>query len=193
MKSFLRKRWHGIPVGIITVVLLICLTAGGVFAAYQFFTGTAEVTVEEALVVEWIGEGELSPGLSWDSSTNTLTVSGLKVGETTGSMFWITNSASVDIPITVTWTQTDGPEAVRGYGGPYSGDDTKSWIGCEGGGDKGNFNPRLAVVPAHAIAGWENAVKPPEEREPFCAIGVGIHAGYSSPPGVYTFTLTVER
>lgn len=184
MKSFLKKRWHHLPLGIVTAVLLVCLLAGGAFAAYQFVTGTAELTVEEALELVWM-DPPFAPGLDWDPNTNTLTVN-LKAGETTGSMFWITNSASVDIPVTVIWTQTGGPEAVLGPGGPYPMPCAESWIGCEWNVDcLGNFNPRTAIVPAGAIPGWG--------QSPQCAIGVGVHAGHSSQPGVYTFTLTMER
>jgi len=49
MKGFLKKRWHTIPVGIITAILLVCLVAGGVVAAaaaYPFFTANIVVEVE---------------------------------------------------------------------------------------------------------------------------------------------------
>lgn len=183
MKLF-KKRWHRLPVGIITAVLVACLIAGSAFAAYNFFTATAEVTVEEALDVEFTPN---DASATWDGTT--LTLRDIKVGETTGFMFWITNSASVDIPVTVTWTQTSGPSTVLGPGGPYPVPCADSWIGCEGGGDKGNFNPRTAVVPAGAVAGWEYQ----GTGAPQCAIGIGFHAGHSTAPGTYTFTLDIER
>jgi len=51
MKRFLKKRWHSIPVGIITAVLVLGLVTGSVFAAYSFFTATAQVEVVEAIAV----------------------------------------------------------------------------------------------------------------------------------------------
>lgn len=33
MKRFLKKRWHSIPVALVTAVLLVCLISGSVFAA----------------------------------------------------------------------------------------------------------------------------------------------------------------
>jgi len=53
MKRFLKKRWHSIPVGIITAVLVLGLVAGSVFAAYTVLTGTATVTVDEAITAEF--------------------------------------------------------------------------------------------------------------------------------------------
>ena len=50
MKRFLHKKWHSIPVGIITAVLLVCLLAGGVLA-YQVWTSNVEVEVEESIEV----------------------------------------------------------------------------------------------------------------------------------------------
>lgn len=51
MKKFLKKRWHGIPVGIVSALLALVLVTGSVFAAYGFLTATVEVKVEEAIVV----------------------------------------------------------------------------------------------------------------------------------------------
>lgn len=51
MKRFFGKRWHRIPVALVSVLLILALTAGGVFAAYPFFTSTATVTVVEAVAV----------------------------------------------------------------------------------------------------------------------------------------------
>ena len=51
MKRFLKKKWHRIPLGIITVTLLACLVAGSAFAAYGFWSATAEVTIDEPMTV----------------------------------------------------------------------------------------------------------------------------------------------
>lgn len=73
MKSFLKKRWHHLPVSIITAILLVCLLAGGAFAAYPFFAGNAHVTVVEALTVTNIvgDDGDFTGqagNYSWDVS-----------------------------------------------------------------------------------------------------------------------------
>jgi len=48
----MKKRWHAIPVGIITVILLACLVAGSAFAAIVVGTvqlpATGTITVEAA-------------------------------------------------------------------------------------------------------------------------------------------------
>ena len=53
MKRFLRKRWLGLPVGIITVVLLVLALTGSALAAngYIFFRGSVDAEVREAIAV----------------------------------------------------------------------------------------------------------------------------------------------
>ena len=53
MKQFLKKRWHGIPVGIVSGLLALVLVAGGAFAAFSFLTLTTEITVDEPLTIEY--------------------------------------------------------------------------------------------------------------------------------------------
>jgi len=68
MKRFLKKRWHSIPVGIITAVLVLGLVAGGVFAAidaFEVFRSVTKVTVLEPLEVIEIQ----APGEFWDWGT----------------------------------------------------------------------------------------------------------------------------
>lgn len=88
MKRFLKRRWHHLPLGIVTAVLVACLIAGGAFAAYAFYTGTVEVTIDEPMTVEpyyvsedvtWDGQNytvDLCPGqtvrLGWDVKNNCL-------------------------------------------------------------------------------------------------------------------------
>lgn len=62
MKRFLQKRWHHLPIGIVTAVLVACLLAGGAFAAYQTYTATLETIVDEPIEVltttaEWTNPG----------------------------------------------------------------------------------------------------------------------------------------
>lgn len=60
MKGFLKSKWHSIPVGIVSAVLILCLMAGSAFAAYTFLTATIELTIEEPMVVsfDWPDDGE---------------------------------------------------------------------------------------------------------------------------------------
>jgi len=57
MRKFLKKRWHSLPVGIISALLVVGLLTGGAFAAYGFLHATVDVTVDEAIVVS-VGEGD---------------------------------------------------------------------------------------------------------------------------------------
>jgi len=65
LKRFLRKRWLGLPIGIIAIALLVFLLAGGVLAAtgaFEVFKSTTEVSVLEPLEVTEIQ----APGEFWD-------------------------------------------------------------------------------------------------------------------------------
>ncbi len=61
MKRFFAKRWHGIPIAIISAVLLVCLLAGSAFAAYGFFKATVNVEVEEAIYPSYGCSDDLAP------------------------------------------------------------------------------------------------------------------------------------
>lgn len=69
MKRFLQKRWHGLPVAVLALILI----AGVVVAAYPFLTATVEVEVEEAIVVAiWPAWDNLEPYGSVDDVEITL-------------------------------------------------------------------------------------------------------------------------
>jgi len=73
MKQFLKKRWHGIPVGIVSALLAIVLVAGGVLAAtgaFEVFRSDTEVTVLEPLEVTEIQ----ATGEWWDWSDPEATI-----------------------------------------------------------------------------------------------------------------------
>ncbi len=65
MKRFLSKRWHRIPTGIITVILLACLVAGSAFAAYPFLGFTTDISVDEPLAVEYNLQGQYGGDSAW--------------------------------------------------------------------------------------------------------------------------------
>jgi len=74
MKRFLHKKWLSIPV---IVVLVLALTAGSVFAAFNFLKVGVDVMVEEAIVVAMYPEWDnLEPYGSVDDVTITLTEDG---------------------------------------------------------------------------------------------------------------------
>ena len=97
MKRFLKKRWHSIPVGILTAVLVVCLLAGSALAAYNFLTYTADVTVEEAIGVQFTTN---DPDVTWDG--NTITIENLVVGDFKCGYFAFTNiSQYSDLQVTI--------------------------------------------------------------------------------------------
>ena len=65
MKTFLRKRWHRIPVGIIGALMAVLLIATSVFAAYNFFTLTTEIEVTEPMEIEYNLDGKYSGDYAW--------------------------------------------------------------------------------------------------------------------------------
>ncbi len=53
MKQLFKKKWRSIPVGIIAAALMVCLLAGGAFAAYTFTGMNVTVNVDEPLQVQY--------------------------------------------------------------------------------------------------------------------------------------------
>jgi len=120
MKKLLHKRWHSIPVAIITAILVVCLLAGGALA-YTVMTWTAEVTVLEPLEVTEIQ----APGLDLP------VYAGCEIGlsQTNGGKYFITNLAGCPITVTITVDESTGQMAWYGFKGcyattGYSGSDT---------------------------------------------------------------------
>jgi len=60
MKKLWNWKWRSIPMGIVSAVLIVCLLAGGVLAAYNFAQVKVEVVVEEAIVLgyNWCPSGD---------------------------------------------------------------------------------------------------------------------------------------
>ncbi len=116
MKRFLKRRWHSIPVALVTAILVVCLLAGGVFAAYTVWTGQAETEVLESIEVytadsvaadgSLLGAGWASlcyfPDTVWpgtDLGAKNLT-----------AKYVIHNIGPIPITITVTMTEPAGME-----------------------------------------------------------------------------------
>jgi hypothetical protein len=51
LKKLFAKRWHSIPVAVVSAIVLVCLLAGSAFAAYNFLSINATIGVEEPMVV----------------------------------------------------------------------------------------------------------------------------------------------
>lgn len=106
MKRLLKKRWHHLPVGIITAVLLACLIAGSAFAAYTVWHQTFTVTVTEPIEVSVFHE----PSASLDPGTGGI-----------GLILHIHNTGGAPLPITVSWECNDIGDIVfaPNYGAGY--------------------------------------------------------------------------
>ena len=78
MKQFLKKRWHGIPVGIVSGLLALVLVAGGAFAAYGWLNFNIEVEVMEPLTIEYQVYDQQGASSGWlpVSDGDILTISG---------------------------------------------------------------------------------------------------------------------
>jgi hypothetical protein len=94
MKKFLAKRWHSIPIGIMVAALLVCLLAGGAFAAYAFYGGTATITVSEPMT---ISPYYTSPDVTWDGNNY---IVDLGPGEVARLGWDVLNNGSVALNVT---------------------------------------------------------------------------------------------
>ena len=73
-----KKKWHRIPVGILTAVMLVCLLAGSAFAAYGWLNFTTTIEVMEPLSIEYNLAGEYGGDDVWHplGDADSLTISG---------------------------------------------------------------------------------------------------------------------
>lgn len=127
MRQFLRKRWHGIPVALVSALLLVCLLAGSAFAAYTFLTVAATVEVQEAIVPSFGARDDLAPYMIPESDVLPLiTVGGsgssvtlaITAGTKDASEFLpgeelilplnLRNRSNADMPIRITVSGTPG-------------------------------------------------------------------------------------
>ena len=101
LRSFASKKWNGLPIGAMTIALILSLViGGGVYAAVTLLTGTANVTVQEAITIT-----KASP-TDGDWSNNIWAVSTYP-GETKTLTLDLANAGSANIPVTVTVTHSD--------------------------------------------------------------------------------------
>jgi len=80
MKRFLKKRWHSIPVALVSALLVLALVAGGAFAAYNFFTASIKAEVVEAIAIgTWDTWDNLDPYGSVDDVDITIGEEGITI------------------------------------------------------------------------------------------------------------------
>jgi len=146
MKLF-KKRWHRLPIGILTAVLVACLLAGSVFAAYQVFTSTTEVSVLEPLEVTEIQP----PGTFWDwrnpdepIQTDIEIYAGMDIGAAGyGGKYFVLNLSPQPVSVTVTVTEASGQMDWYGlaiyYSNGWHATDTCNWDNPIVTSDENNF------------------------------------------------------
>jgi len=100
MKKFLKRRWHGIPVGIITVLVLV----GVVAASYTFLSHTIEITVDEPLTIEYNLNGAYGGDALWHPlpDVDSLTIEG-SAGDIFNIDLRINNRANSALTVTTTF------------------------------------------------------------------------------------------
>jgi len=188
MKKFLKKRWHHIPVGIVSALLALVLVAGGAFAAYVTWTGEVSVTVDEAFSVE--------PGLTaaiytdatvtWDGDT--VTITDMVAGERAQFAIEITSSSSAPLDATVTMAQTSGDttwvvgdfadwQRIMLAGGLPVPTDSQFMVQSPVGSPPDVGNPVVVTIPG-------GGTQP---------VYIWMQAGSDVVPMVYTFSVTVAR
>ncbi|MBA7584461.1 hypothetical protein ES708_26416 [subsurface metagenome] len=92
MKRFLNKKWHSIPVALLSALLVLALVAGGAFAAVYI--------TEDQLITQEITEPYVPPDKDYGTiEAPTIDLPGIEVGETFGL-------------VTGTVTVTVGPDGV---------------------------------------------------------------------------------
>jgi len=196
MKHFLKKRWRGIPVGIISAVLAICLCAGGAFAAYNFAKVKVEVTVEEAIVLgynwdvddlpPYMEGGTVLPDIKLEAGTGgyDLDVT-IEAGAADASEFC--PGETLIIPLNVR-NKSDGDITVDATSGGSTNLEVKFRV------DDGTWTDSASI----AMAGHQGAFGSDADRDGHQDAGstclyVKVHAPGDCPVGLQTFRLDFNR
>ena len=166
MKSFLKKRWHHLPIGIVTAVLAVCLLAGSAFAAYQVWQYTFQTEVVEPITVEVTEEltNPMYPGLG------------------TNSEYIITNTGPAGLSITATW-----PGQETGRIQCYA---TIRYIDSEGASLEDIVRVDYDGSETFTLYSAEYA---PSGKSNIAKVQLGVLVGPDAPPGVYDFEVEVNR
>jgi hypothetical protein len=111
-KKFIKSKWHGIPLGAIAIALVASMAVtGSAYAAVTLLSGTASVTVNEAIVIT----GSTPTDGTWDGTTWTIST---YPGETETLTLKITNAGSIGIPVTIAiQDRADFTEAINVWDG----------------------------------------------------------------------------
>lgn len=110
MKRFLKKRWHRIPVAIVSAVLALSLITGGVLASYLLFMGNANVTVVEAFTFQNT-TGDFDEAYTWSGADLVWDVV-LSPGEVKTLNILVSNASTVALNISA--TSSGGESGVTG-------------------------------------------------------------------------------
>lgn len=212
MRKFLKKRWHRIPIGILSAILAICLLAGGVFAAYDFLKTDVEVEVVEAIAVGvWPAWDNLEPygavddvdiAIGGTAEEATITISTLEgegyvgYGFTAGE--WIVipvnirNGSSAPLSLSASVTGGGGKLALeyiwQTNPGPATTQESSQYMRREfkAGGTWASLN------------GWSATIAGNGGKSGSAVVGakvlfVRISAPGDAVPGTYTFTVKLAR
>jgi len=107
MKNFLRKRWHGLPIGILAMVLMAGVVAA---AGFTFLSGTVDVSVDEACEIQtWDGSAWQTRGEGFS-----ITVTDVYPGESFSIPMQVVNKSSATLTVAGTYAMTVYPAG--GYG-----------------------------------------------------------------------------
>lgn len=205
MRRFLKKRWHSVPIGIITAILLVCLVGGGAFAAYDFFTGTVEVEVGEPFTfgVNYVG-WEAPPGADmvagYYSQSSPLTCSvAMKAGEVTHGNPIIEDEALRDSmpPLTIGDTSAPGiPSPYHTFNSMQVANDAGLPITVSfavTGESENVYMVWWGEEAGEPIGGKLNGFSLEVPADGFIMRGIGVVAKADAGPSDFTFTVTVSR
>ena len=109
MKRVFGKRWHRIPVALVSAVLVLMLLAGGVLAAFNVFMGNANVTVVEAFTISNTG-GDNNEAYTGPNDNAVWAVS-LYPGETKFLNVLVSNASPITVTIGTTGVGNNGVTA----------------------------------------------------------------------------------
>lgn len=202
MKRLFGKRWHRLPVGIISAVLVICLIAGGAFAAYGFFTATAEVEVGEPFTfgvnyVGWDAPAGADMVAGYYSQSSPLTCSAaMMAGEVTHGNPIIEDEALRDSmpPLTIGDTPALGiPSAYHTFNSMQVANDAGLPITVSFAITGESANVYMVVWESPDLYTKLNGYTEEISGNGFIMRGIGVVAQEDAAPGAYTFTVTVSR
>jgi len=105
MRNFLKKRWHGVPIG----VLAVLLAAGIVAASFAFLSGTVDVKVDEPCELQtWDGSAWQTRGADFSITFTAYP------GESKSVPMRVINKSSATLTIAGVYAMTAYPAG--GYG-----------------------------------------------------------------------------